>query len=148
MEKHRKNVEQIEANLAANKNKVKDNNSMLLMLKKGFDDKKSLAPTNDNDIINILTSIIDNISYDIDGLSEKELNKVFYDKLLQEIKQNHDTNDSILTVVKEIFDEATMVAPENIFMQSGGKEGKHTEHLGFILTELQYMQRAYPNSEW
>ncbi len=50
--------------------------------------------------------------------------------------------------VKEIFDEATMVAPEKIFMQSGGKEGKHTEHLGFILTELQYMQRAYPNSEW
>ncbi|HOZ79975.1 MAG TPA: phenylacetate-CoA oxygenase subunit PaaI, partial [Ferruginibacter sp.] len=30
----------------------------------------------------------------------------------------------------------------------GGKEGRHTEQLGFILAELQYMQRAYPNSEW
>ncbi len=32
-------------------------------------------------------------------------------------------------------------------MQTGGKEGKHTEHLGYILTELQYMQRAYPGLE-
>lgn len=50
--------------------------------------------------------------------------------------------------VKEIFDEATLPVPEKVFMQSGGKEGMHTEHLGYILTELQYMQRAYPNSEW
>ena len=50
--------------------------------------------------------------------------------------------------VKDIFDEATLSAPEKTFMQSGGKEGKHTEHLGYILAELQYMQRAYPNSEW
>ena len=50
--------------------------------------------------------------------------------------------------VKEVFEEATLPVPEKVFMQTGGKEGKHTEHLGFILTELQYMQRAYPNSEW
>jgi ring-1,2-phenylacetyl-CoA epoxidase subunit PaaC len=50
--------------------------------------------------------------------------------------------------VKEVFSEATLAVPEKIFMQTGGKEGKHTEHLGYILTALQYMQRAYPNSEW
>ena len=50
--------------------------------------------------------------------------------------------------IKEVFDEATLPVPENIFMQSGGKEGKHTEYLGFILTELQYMQRTYPGAEW
>jgi len=50
--------------------------------------------------------------------------------------------------VKEIFSEATLAIPEKTFMQTGGKEGKHTEHLGFILTELQYMQRAYPGFEW
>jgi ring-1,2-phenylacetyl-CoA epoxidase subunit PaaC len=53
-----------------------------------------------------------------------------------------------LNKVKEIFNEATLVVPEKVFMQTGGKEGKHTEHLGYILTELQYMQRAYPNCEW
>ncbi len=50
--------------------------------------------------------------------------------------------------VRNIFDEATLVLPEKVFMQTGGKEGKHTEHLGYILTELQYMQRAYPGCEW
>lgn len=53
-----------------------------------------------------------------------------------------------LIKVKEVFAEATLPVPEKTFMQTGGKEGIHTEHLGYILTELQYMQRAYPNSEW
>ncbi len=50
--------------------------------------------------------------------------------------------------VKEIFTEATLPYPDKVFMQIGGKEGKHTEYLGYILTELQFMQRAYPNCEW
>jgi len=50
--------------------------------------------------------------------------------------------------VKEIFIEATLPCPDKVFMQTGGKEGKHTEHLGFILAELQFMQRAYPGCEW
>jgi ring-1,2-phenylacetyl-CoA epoxidase subunit PaaC len=50
--------------------------------------------------------------------------------------------------VKEIFSEATLSIPEQVFMQTGGKEGNHTENLGNILTELQYMQRAYPGCEW
>jgi ring-1,2-phenylacetyl-CoA epoxidase subunit PaaC len=50
--------------------------------------------------------------------------------------------------VKIIFDEATLTIPEKLFMQTGGKNGIHTEHLGYILTELQYVQRAYPNSKW
>ena len=53
-----------------------------------------------------------------------------------------------LAKVKEIFSEATLTVPEKTFMQMGGKEGKHTEHLGFILTELQYMQRTYPGCDW
>ncbi len=53
-----------------------------------------------------------------------------------------------LNNVKSVFDEATLPVPENVFMHSGGKKGMHTEYLGYILTELQYMQRAYPNCEW
>lgn len=47
-----------------------------------------------------------------------------------------------------IFDEATLQIPQNAFAQSGGKQGIHTEHLGYILSEMQFMQRAYPNSVW
>lgn len=50
--------------------------------------------------------------------------------------------------VARVFEEATLAVPQNVWMQSGGKEGRHTEHLGFILTELQYLQRAYPGLEW
>jgi ring-1,2-phenylacetyl-CoA epoxidase subunit PaaC len=53
-----------------------------------------------------------------------------------------------LQKVKAIFEEATLTIPEKTFMQTGGKTGTHTEHLGYILTELQYMQRTYPNSQW
>jgi ring-1,2-phenylacetyl-CoA epoxidase subunit PaaC len=52
--------------------------------------------------------------------------------------------------VHEIFAEATLPLPsiEGVWMQSGGKTGVHTEHMGFILAEMQSMQRAYPGCEW
>ena len=50
--------------------------------------------------------------------------------------------------VKAIFEEATLSIPEDVFMQTGGKTGIHTEQMGYLLAELQYVQRAYPNSEW
>jgi ring-1,2-phenylacetyl-CoA epoxidase subunit PaaC len=53
-----------------------------------------------------------------------------------------------LQKVSPIFSEATLPVPEKVFMQNGGKTGTHTEHLGFILAELQYMQRTYPGAEW
>ena len=50
--------------------------------------------------------------------------------------------------VSSVFEEATLPFPPLSWSQTGGKKGVHTEHLGFILTELQYLQRAYPNSIW
>ena len=38
--------------------------------------------------------------------------------------------------------------PDTGAYRSGAKQGLHTEHLGFILAELQYMQRSYPNMAW
>ena len=51
--------------------------------------------------------------------------------------------------IKSIFEEATLPIPqEGAWMQTGGKEGRHTEHLGYILAEMQFLQRAYPGCEW
>lgn len=50
--------------------------------------------------------------------------------------------------VKAVMEEATLPVPEKVFMQTGGKTGTHTEQLGYILSDLQYMQRAYPGCEW
>lgn len=52
------------------------------------------------------------------------------------------------TKVKEVLEEATLKTPESKWFQKGGKEGIHTEHLGYLLSDLQYMQRTYPKMEW
>ena len=46
------------------------------------------------------------------------------------------------------FAEASLAVPQNDWAQRGGKRGVHTEHLGFLLTEMQFLQRAYPNATW
>ena len=56
--------------------------------------------------------------------------------------------DEWMKKITAVFDEATLPVPEKVFMQTGGKTGVHTEQLGFILTELQYLQRTYPGAEW
>ncbi len=50
--------------------------------------------------------------------------------------------------VDTVFNEATLELPKNNWKFSGGRNGMHSEHLGYILAELQYMQRAYPNMKW
>jgi len=50
--------------------------------------------------------------------------------------------------VNQVFAQAKLSIPSNNWMQKGGKDGMHTEHLGYILAEMQYMQRAYPGMEW
>ena len=52
------------------------------------------------------------------------------------------------TQVSEILKQATLDVPETKWFQKGGKQGIHTEHMGYLLSELQYMQRSYPNMEW
>lgn len=53
-----------------------------------------------------------------------------------------------------VFTEATISSPfgeageGTIFMHTGGKTGVHTEKLGYILSDLQYLQRTYPGAEW
>ena len=50
--------------------------------------------------------------------------------------------------INDILLEATLEIPESKWFQTGGKEGIHSEHLGYLLSDLQYMQRTYPNMEW
>ncbi|MDG1330723.1 MAG: phenylacetate-CoA oxygenase subunit PaaC [Crocinitomicaceae bacterium] len=51
-------------------------------------------------------------------------------------------------MVKNVLNQATLTIPDNGWQHDGGRRGLHSEHLGYILAELQYMQRAYPGMEW
>ncbi len=60
-----------------------------------------------------------------------------------------DLREPWLNHVLEIFEEATLVVPPmNAWMQKGGKQGVHSEHLGYLLAEMQFLQRAYPGAQW
>lgn len=50
--------------------------------------------------------------------------------------------------IKAVLEEATLQIPIIEYFQKGGKQGIHSEHMGYILTEMQYMQLAYPNMNW
>ena len=51
-------------------------------------------------------------------------------------------------MVAEVLEEATLEIPENKNFTKGGKEGIHSEHMGFLVADMQYMQRTYPNMSW
>ncbi len=50
--------------------------------------------------------------------------------------------------IDEVIKTSTLKKPEDGWSQKGGKEGLHSEYLGYILSEFQFMQRAYPGLEW
>lgn len=51
--------------------------------------------------------------------------------------------------ISKVMTEATLQVPNlDAFMQSGGRKGIHTENLGFILSDMQYLRRLYPDAKW
>ena len=62
---------------------------------------------------------------------------------LQEVQQKWQQH------VTEVLRQATLKIPAaGLWMQSGGKAGRHTEHLGYLLAEMQFLQRSYPGANW
>ncbi|MEO0998817.1 MAG: 1,2-phenylacetyl-CoA epoxidase subunit PaaC, partial [Pseudomonadota bacterium] len=50
--------------------------------------------------------------------------------------------------VGDALAEATLARPDDAWMAAGGKQGRHSEHLGYLLADLQFLQRAYPGASW
>ncbi len=50
--------------------------------------------------------------------------------------------------VTSVLDQATLTMPSVVWMQRGGKQGMHTEHLGHLLAEMQSLHRAHPGVRW
>lgn len=73
---------------------------------------------------------------------EKVASKAGYGFDPEQLKETYWQN------VKETLSEATLNIPEIDWSHSGGKSGVHSEHFGYILADLQYMQRAYPDMAW
>jgi ring-1,2-phenylacetyl-CoA epoxidase subunit PaaC len=79
------------------------------------------------------------VNDDVDLLLIKEGIGVDFDSLKSKWYEN----------VSKILAEATLPTPDpGAYMQMGGRTGIHTESLGFILAEMQYLSRAYPDAKW
>lgn len=50
--------------------------------------------------------------------------------------------------VAALLEKATLQMPEQTYFQKGGKQGIHSEHMGYLLADMQYMQRTFPNMTW
>ncbi len=50
--------------------------------------------------------------------------------------------------ISELAAKSTLTIPQNVFMQTGSRKGIHTEHLAFILAEMQALPRMYPDAKW
>ena len=52
------------------------------------------------------------------------------------------------TQVTDVLRRATLQLPADVYMQRGGRTGRHTEHLGHMLAEMQIVARSHPGAEW
>ena len=90
---------------------------------------------------------LDNLwQYTFEMFEMDELEKKLY-------KTNIAVNNILLKeewdkIVDETLKEAKLIRPQDGYKATGGKKGIHTECLGFILAEMQYLQRAYPDAKW
>ena len=82
-----------------------------------------------------------------DMFSGDEVDEIIFDNNLGPNLNDLKTEWSEMLSAKLM--EAGLVIPEvNNLMRSGSREGNHTEHLGFILAEMQFLPRAYPDAKW
>ena len=74
--------------------------------------------------------------------TDKEVIKAGYGADVSSLKEAY------FTELKNTLAKATLSVPEINYFQNGGKAGVHSEHMGYILADMQYMQRTYPNMKW
>ncbi len=53
-----------------------------------------------------------------------------------------------IKTVDDVLAKAKLVKPAGVWQQKGSREGIHSEHLGFLLAEMQHLHRAYPQAQW
>jgi len=65
-----------------------------------------------------------------------------------ELFENNNYRSAWGSTVAAVLEEATLDLPDDPYQRTGGRSGFHTEHLGFLLAEMQWMQRSYPGLAW
>lgn len=72
----------------------------------------------------------------------------FTAELFRDFPSAGDAYAEYTAVIADILDEATLTLPEDPYQAAGGRDGRHSEQLGHILTEMQWLARSYPDASW
>jgi ring-1,2-phenylacetyl-CoA epoxidase subunit PaaC len=59
-----------------------------------------------------------------------------------------DLRDAVLDDLRQVLAEATLDVPDVPPALGGGRDGLHTEHLGYLLAEMQHLHRSHPGAAW
>lgn len=80
--------------------------------------------------------------FELDEVGQEAVNQNFFADVTS-------LKDSWKSLVDEVLEEATLEVPDNDqYMFSGARQGRHTEYLGRLLSEMQFLRRSYPDAEW
>ncbi|NIL92890.1 MAG: phenylacetate-CoA oxygenase subunit PaaC [Woeseiaceae bacterium] len=115
---------------------LRHNSQWLIRLGDGTDESHSKAQGSVDDLWRYTGELF--APDEVDNVFEAEFDGPDLFKIQDEWRSN----------VAAVLEEATLTKPEDGFMASGGKEGRHTEYFGYMIAEMQYLQRAYPGAEW
>jgi len=106
-----------------------------------------LGDGSDESHTRIQRSVDDLWMYSGEFFIDDALDKVIADRQIAPLPSS--LKEEWFATIKRIFSAATLSMPaQDAWMQQGGKQGRHTEHLGYLLAEMQFLQRAYPGATW
>ncbi len=115
---------------------VRFSSDWIIRLGDGTDESKEKMQNAINDLWTFTDELFHQTEVDIEmvkqgiGVDVTKLKEIYYKK------------------ITDILDEATLQTPESKYFQKGGKLGIHSEHMGYLLADMQYMQRSFPNMSW
>jgi len=116
-------------------------------LRRSSDLVMRLGDGSDESHVRMQRSVDDLWMYSGECLIDDELDKAIADRQIAPLPSS--LREEWFTTIHDIFSKATLTMPsKDAWMQQGGKQGRHTEHLGYLLAEMQFLQRAYPGAAW
>ena len=115
---------------------LRHNTQWLVRLGDGTDESHRRAQESVNELWRFTGEM-----FDADGI-DTIIEKAYGGPNLEELRERW------LADIDAILINATLDKPEDVWMASGGKEGRHTEHLGYMIAEMQYLQRSHPGASW
>ena len=115
---------------------IRHSSNWMLRLGDGTDTSHAKAQSAINDLWTFIGELFEMTK------NEEEMVKKKIGVDCRELKSNWDE------IINDIFKEATLGRPQDEYMKTGGRQGIHTEHLGHMLSDMQYLQRAHPDAKW